>query len=474
MSTALIWFRLDLRVQDNAALQAAIRLGLEIVPVYIWPPEDEHPWDAGGASKWFLHHALKDLQQSLEAHQLKLIIRKGDALEVLKTLIHETNAQAIFWNRQYEPQAIERDTHIKKTLINQGLHLQSFNSSLLYDPLTIRNKTNNPFQVFTPFWKHCITLGIPEPIQVDIQALQKPNTWPKSDSLDSLELLPKIPWDTGLDQFWQKSIKSNDQRLTYFIKNIVKNYQKDRNYPAKDGTSCLSPYLHFGQLGPRQIIAALKEAGCDHHPSAQVFTKEIVWREFAYHLLYHFPDTPDKPLKTDFERFPWVQNKHFVKAWQRGKTGYPLVDAGMRQLWETGWLHNRIRMVVGSFLVKHLLQPWQVGSKWFWDTLVDADLANNTLGWQWVCGCGADAAPYFRVFNPVLQSEKFDFEGLYIKRYVPELKNLQAPYIHRPWEAPESLLLEAGIVLGKDYPHPIVELTKGRDAALAAYNKIKN
>ncbi|MFN4174512.1 MAG: cryptochrome/photolyase family protein, partial [Parachlamydiaceae bacterium] len=400
---AIVWFRQDLRIQDNAALFEAVKRG-EVYPVYIWSPEEEGIWKMGGAQKVWLHHSLNELKKDLEEIGLHLTIRSGNALSVLKELIKETKASAVFWSRRYEPNGIKTDSAIKSFLSDSGIEVKSFNASLLNEPWTVSNKQNKPFQVFTPFYKHCLTFDEP------IKPLPRP---PKSQgkklSSETLDLLPKIQWDLGIKKMWQPGSKAAEKMLRSFVEEKAASYQDLRDRPDLTGTSRLSPYLHFGEISPRQIYHEAKKV-----KGGEMYIRQLYWREFAHHLLYHFPETPLRPLRPEWEKFIWSRSDNHLKAWQKGLTGYPLVDAGMRELWTTGWMHNRVRMVVGSFLVKDLLLPWQEGAKWFWDTLVDADLANNTLGWQWVGGCGADAAPYFRVFNPTLQAEKFDPNGDYI------------------------------------------------------------
>jgi deoxyribodipyrimidine photo-lyase len=469
----LLWFRQDLRLEDHPALQAAMSKGGAIIPVYIWSPEEEGEWSLGGASKWWLHGSLLSLQNELKAAGLSLIIRRGSSQEVLNSLAEEVSADAVFWSRRYEPYAIKRDAAIKAALKKKGLQAQSFNSSLLYEPWTISNRQQKPFQVFTPFWRHCTSSQEPD------LPLSKPLTLTHhcyrdvidSDSLDMLDLLPKHRWDSGLTEFWQPGTLGAKKHLNDALKNVVENYIETRDYPAIAGTSTLSPYLHFGEISPRMIWHAVKQH--IQGEAGEPFLRQLGWREFAHHLLYHFPHTPCQPLRSQFNAFPWNDDDEMLKKWQKGYTGYPIVDAGMRQLWSTGWMHNRVRMIVGSFLVKDLLLPWQRGAQWFWDTLVDADLANNTLGWQWVGGCGADAAPYFRIFNPVRQGEKFDEDGVYVKRWVPELKDLPAQWIHKPWEAPDNILRQAGVILGETYPKPIVDHAEARERALQAFAFIK-
>mgnify|MGYP001969699355 CR=1 FL=1 len=471
MPATILWFRSDLRLDDNSALAAAITQGEPVIPIYIWDNRPQRPWPLGEASRWWLHYALEDLDAQLRKVGSRLIIRAGDPQLILEEVLHKTKASHLFWNRQYEPAAIARDKKLKAHFTKSGITVESFNSSLLHEPWEVQNKSGKPFQVFTPFWKHCMTLPMPQKVRVSLKKLQVPKSWPKSESLNSLELLPKVKWDRGLAALWEPTRQGAKKRLKDFVDKALGRYSQDRDRPDLKGTSGLSPYLSFGQLGVREIIDALSKAAPG---SAIKFISELGWREFAHHLLYHFPSTPEKPLRDEFNRFPWKKDAQLIKAWQSGQTGYPIVDAGMAQLWKTGWMHNRVRMIVASVLVKHFLQPWQVGADWFWDTLVDADLANNTLGWQWVAGCGADASPYFRVFNPVLQGEKFDPEGDYVRRYLPHLAKLPKKYIHSPWKAPVSVLHEADVILDDTYPRPKVGLKEGRKRALDAYEKLKS
>lgn len=472
MRPVIVWFRQDLRIEDQPALMAAIERRGAVIPVYIWAPDEEGEWSYGGASRWWLHYSLEKLQDKLEKLGAPLIIRRGASLQTLLDLVQATGADTIFWNRRYEPFSVQRDAFIKAELQKQGAKAQSFNGSLLYEPWTVFNKQNKPFQVFTPFWKHYLSLGEPP------KPLSAPSKIKgyigeiESDTLSSLSLLPKVHWDIGLEQAWRPGEEGARETLDHALKHVIADYQKTRDFPALNGVSHLSPYLHHGEISPRQIWQAIHQRFKADNEGATAFLRQLVWREFGYYLVYHFPYTPAEPLKKDFESFPWKTNYPDLRAWQNGKTGYPFVDAGMRQLWAIGWMHNRARLVAASFLVKDLLIRWQEGSKWFWDTLVDADLANNTLGWQWVAGCGADAAPYFRIFNPIQQGERYDPKGEYVRQWLPELRGLPDKWIHRPWEAPADVLKKAGVELGKTYPYPIVDHAEAREKALEAFAKL--
>lgn len=479
MPATVVWFRNDLRLQDNPALAEAVARGGAIVPLFIHDDEDgESPWPRGGASRWWLHRSLAALDAALRERGSRLTIARGDAATELRGVMKEAGARAVVWSRRYEPAVRQRDQALKTELIAGGFEARSFNAALLFEPHTVQNKSGGPFQVFTPFWRHCSELEVTAPTKLPAGGLTAPSRWPESVELASLALLPRSDWADGFGARWQPGEAGAQAQLKRFLRDAVEAYDERRDFPAGAHTSSLSPHLHFGEIGPRQIWAAVRalsrETGVfPASRGAQVFLKEVGWREFAYHLIYHFPQTPTEPLRKEFAAFPWAKNAAHLRAWQRGRTGYPIVDAGMRELWTTGWMHNRLRMIVASFLVKHLRLSWREGAAWFWDTLVDADLASNTLGWQWSAGCGADAAPYFRVFNPILQGRKFDPRGDYVRRWVPELARLPEEFIHQPWEAPPLELRAAGVELGRSYPAPIVDHGAARDAALAAFKTLK-
>ena len=475
-SPTLVWFHLDLRLADNPALEKAMARRGPILPVFIWAPDEDAPWSPGAASRWWMHQSLRELQASLAERGSKLIIRRGPTVVTLLALAAESGAKVIFWNRRYEPAAIARERELERRARECGFAAEACPGNLLFEPGTILNKDGKPFRVFTAFWRACLAMADPPEPGLAPARILAPARWPSSMDISELGLEPQVDWAAGMRQAWRPGAASAASRLEAFIKSArVASYFKDRDRPDHDGTSRLSPHLHFGEISARQIWHALRgglrSLGADRTAelySAEPYLRQIAWREFSYHLLFHFPQTPQEPMRPEFRSFPWRMDPRSLKMWTRGETGYPLIDAGMRELWHTGWMHNRVRMVAASFLVKHLLIPWQEGAAWFWDTLVDADLANNTMGWQWSAGCGADAAPYFRIFNPVIQGERFDPDGAYVRRWVPELAGIPAAWIHKPWKAPRSLLSEAGVELGKGYPEPIVEHEVARKRALAA------
>ena len=472
----LVWFRFDLRLADNSALAAAVTSGRPIVPLFILDDDAAGPWQLGGASRWWLRGSLESLAASLESLGSRLILRKGEAKSELAALAHDTGATDVYCNRVHEPWAKARDEQIVATLKSRSIGFKTFESSLLFPPETMTGPKGVGYRVFTPFWKACLASAPPTSPLPTPERLRLPKAWPTSDLLERWKLRPAKPdWASGIAEMWTPGEKGAHARLDEFLDGALMHYGTERDRPDRDGVSRLSPHLRFGELSPRQIwdgIAMCAAAG-EGEPGAGVYLRQLGWREFSYNLLNYLPDLSNQEIQENFKRFPWRDDRSARLAWQRGRTGYPLVDASMRELSTTGWMHNRVRMVAASFLVKHLLQSWQSGAAWFWDTLVDADLANNSASWQWVAGCGADAAPYFRIFNPVLQGEKFDPNGDYVRRWVPELAKLPTHLIHRPWDASPLELAEAGVRLGETYPKPIVDHGAARARALAALASIK-
>lgn len=472
----IMWFRQDLRLRDNQALASAVRCGRPLLAVYIF--DENIAWSPGGASRWWLHKSIESLTADLAEKETKLILKRGDTVKVLQDLVKVSGANTIYCSRQYEPAAIALENAVHDKMASNGVDVKRFAGYLLFEPESIKTQGGTPFKVFTPFWRACCQYDVPKkplptPRKIKCAAAQ---TKVKSERLSDWNLLPKKPnWAEGFDEFWQPGEHGAWRKLRSFLSNGLKDYDHGRDIPAKPNTSGLSPHLHFGEISPRIIWHEIKKKETTANTEdTKSFLSEVGWREFSHHLLFFWPELPEAPFKSRFANFAWADDNKALNAWQRGHTGIPLVDAGMRQLWQSGWMHNRVRMIVASFLVKNLLIPWQQGEKWFWDTLVDANLANNAAGWQWVAGSGADAAPYFRIFNPVSQSKKFDPEGDYIRRWVPELEDLAAKHIHEPWLAPEDVLRDAGITLGKDYPEPITDLKTSRERALALHAELGN
>jgi deoxyribodipyrimidine photo-lyase len=468
----IMWFRQDFRLRDNPAYAAACASGARVLPIYILDDEAAGAWERGAASRWWLHHALQDMRTAMDGN---LHVFAGNTEEILLWLVEQTSATSLHYNACYEPWQKTLDATVHKAMEAQQVRTHVHHANLLFHPESIVNGSGDPYKVFTYFYKNgCLKHTAPPRHPLEQPATPAFATFSSDTTIDDLRLLPTIAWDGIMKSRWKVGEDAGKTQLQHFLMKELHDYHNGRNRPDRQGTSSLSPYLHFGHISPHQVWYAVKDYAVHHDISegAEVFLSEIGWREFAYYMLYHFPTFPDANFQSKFNDFAWEHNPAHLKAWQQGKTGYPIVDAGMRQLWQEGWMHNRVRMIVGSFLIKDLLIDWREGEKWFWDTLLDADLASNSMGWQWVAGSGADAAPYFRIFNPVSQGEKFDPSGDYVRRYVPELKHLSKKYIHKPWEADTSTLEEAGIVLGKHYPKPIVDHAQARDEALKRFKAI--
>jgi deoxyribodipyrimidine photo-lyase len=474
----IVWLRRDLRLADNGALAAAVRSGRKVVPVFVHDPANECPWPTGGAGRWWLHHSLAALGRALAERGVGLILRRGDSVEILREIAAETGAVAVHANRCYQPLGMSLGARISTAMQAQGLAFQSFPGTLLVEPMTMSNQDGEPYKVFTPFWrtlKEDLRLEAPLPAPDRVRGLEVP---PASEDLDDWGLLQRRPdWAGGLAATWTPGETGARARLAEFLDKGLPDYRHERNRPDRPGTSRLSPHLHWGEITPRQVWLAIDQharaSGGRLDDDADAFQRELGWREFSHHQLYHWPNLAETSWRPAFENFPWSGAEEKIRAWRRGMTGYPIVDAGMRELWATGWMHNRVRMIVASFLVKDLMVPWQTGEAWFWDTLVDANVAQNAANWQWIAGSGADAAPYFRIFNPVLQAEKFDPSARYVRTWVPEIARLPDAFIHKPWAAPAEALAAAQIVLGDTYPKPIVDHAEAREAALAAYAQIR-
>ena len=476
-NTAIYWFRNDLRLHDLNGLHAAAEHA-SVLPVYIFDPEEGGDWRIGGAAQWWLHYSLERLAADIAKRGGQLILKRGKPQQILANLARQTGASTVYCSRQYQPwaDALERETH--ESLAAMGARLKRYPGTLLFEPGEVLTGSGQLFKVFTPFWRACLRKGppaAPKPAPTvcwaDGQAID-------SDALEDWQLLPQKPnWAEGWTSRWQPGEAGAHEALSAFLANGVQHYGEGRDIPGKRYTSRLSPHLRFGEISPRQVwheaqLAKGQHAGAEG--TVDKFLSEIGWREFCKHLVALFPDMPDRAFNPKFEHFPWAGKPEHLRAWQQGRTGYPIVDAGMRELWQTGFMHNRVRMVVASFLTKHLLTHWREGEQWFWDCLVDADLASNACSWQWVGGSGADAAPYFRIFNPVAQGEKFDKDGDYTRHWVPELAELPNKYLHKPWEAPALTLEAAGVKLGQTYPEPIVDHKTARETALAAYATLKS
>ncbi|HSU07381.1 MAG TPA: deoxyribodipyrimidine photo-lyase [Acetobacteraceae bacterium] len=469
---SIVWFRQDLRLADNPVLSAALRCGSRVLPVFVL---DEHAaglWAPGGAQRWWLHHSLAALSHDLRQRGAGLVLRRGSADEIIPELAKAVGAGTVHAMRCIEPWARRQEQRVSRAVEADGVRLILHQSATLFDPDSVRTHTGTPYRIYTHFaraYRNLSPPGNPKPTPGRIPAIDIC----RSDELADWHLLPTNPdWAGGLRENWQPGETGAMRRLKNFLTERVNCYDKDRDWPDRDGTTKLSPHLHWGEISVATVWHAAQHDGSLSRAREKLLG-ELLWREFAANLLWHNPHLPDHCLRPEFQHMPWRHDSAALHAWRRGRTGVPIVDAGMRQLWHTGWMHNRVRMVVASFLTKHLLLPWQDGEAWFWDTLVDTDLANNSTNWQWVAGCGADAAPFFRVFNPVLQGQKFDPEAAYVRAWVPELRRLGAKQIHAPWQAPPLVLKAAGVELGRSYPYPIVDLVAGRRRALAALRSLQ-
>lgn len=461
----IFWHEYDLRIHNNLALSKALEESHDLLPLFILDPKNF----LGEASKVWLYHSLKNLQKDYKKLGSKLVLQKGYALLVLEQIIKKVKPSSLYYSTRFAPYLYKRDQKVCKKLEKMGVKCYSFNSNYLINPSDVFTKSKTPYSVFTPFWKN---------IEKNIEVKKQP-AYPKklgdsflvkSDNLESLHLLPKKNWTKKIEKKWVIGSDGAKDVLKKFLKSISL-YATYRDFPSVDKTSKLSPYLHFGEISPHEIVYSLKKKSSQK--SAQIFLKELGWREFANYFLFHYPNVTDQNWNKKFDHFPWKTSSKLFKAWREGKTGYPIVDAGMKQLWQIGWMHNRVRMIVASFLIKDLLIDWRKGAQWFMETLVDADIAQNCMNWQWVAGCGPDAAPYFRIFNPVLQGEKFDPHGEYVKKYLPELSSLPSQWIHKPFLAPQDVLDKASLILGKDYPLPIIDHDRAKNIALKMYKKIK-
>jgi deoxyribodipyrimidine photo-lyase len=467
----IVWFRQVMRLADHPALLAAVATGHPVIPVYILDDEAPGQWRLGGARRWWLHHSIAALDQALRDRGSRLLLRRGSTIDHLRDLARQLNASAVYATRSLEPWARTLEANAQAALAADGVELKRFPGASLFDPDDVRSKSGRPFGLYAPFRRSIADRDVPAPLSAP-DAIRSLAHLPGGDKLEHWQLLPRTPdWAGGLRETWVPGEEAAAAQLESFLQNGIEAYHELRDRPDLQGTSRLSPYLVNGELSLRTCwhAACVREGGM----GVEAFLRELAWREYSCHLLFHWPAIPEEPFRSEYSEFPWNDDRAALLAWQRGRTGYPMVDAGMRQLWHTGWMHNRVRMITASFLIKHLLLPWQAGETWFWDTLVDADLASNAVNWQWVAGSGADAAPYFRIFNPVKQGETHDPNGDYVRRWVPELAKLPAAHIHAPWQGPDRELERAGVILGKTYPRPLVDHAAARARALAAFENMR-
>lgn len=474
----LHWFRQDLRLVDNPALAAAAATGRPVLLLYILDDQTPGSWKMGGASCWWLHQSLSALANDLDARGNRLILRRGRAVSIVAELAREVGASDVFFTRRYEPFAAREELELVHLLEADGRRARRHGGNLLFEPEALTTGAGGPYKVFTPFYNAAMKTLRAQSLKSGPKKIAALKTFPAGDDLAEWRLLPRAPdWSAGIAEVWTPGEKGAEAAVDRFVEDGLAGYAEARDRPAVAGTSRLSPHLHFGEIGPRRcwqrIADGIQARTGGLGKGADAYLRELIWREFSHHLLHHWPDLADVPFRVPFAAFPWRQDLAGLRAWQKGLTGYPIVDAGMRELWHTGWMHNRVRMIAASFLVKDLLIDWREGERWFWDTLVDADLANNAAGWQWVAGSGADAAPYFRIFNPVLQGERFDPDGDYVRHWIPALARMPAKHIHAPWQAPDSVLKNADVRLGDTYPYPIVDHKAAKERALAAFRGLK-
>ncbi|TPW25925.1 cryptochrome/photolyase family protein [Pararhizobium mangrovi] len=472
----VVWLRNDLRLDDNPPLAAAAETGRPVVPLVVFDEESKDVRQLGGAHKWWFHHSLESLATSFRGKGSQLTLRRGEGAKIVPEVMEEVGADALVFNRRYDEGSRAVDDAVVEAL-GDDVAVTRYAGNLLHNPDEVETNSGGYYKVYTPFMKTVMKQKRRAPVDAP-SGFKQPDSFPKSDKLEDWDLLPTKPdWSGGIRDFWTVGEKAAHDRFADFCDECLGGYDAGRDKPDKDATSRMSPHLRWGEISPIRLwhTANAYAERRKTIPSGDLesFLQELVWRDFNYNLLYNFGPMATKDFNSRFDDFPWKSSKKSLEAWQAGKTGYPIVDAGMRQLWETGWMHNRIRMVVGSFLTKDLLIDWREGERWFWDTLVDGDIASNTAQWQWIGGTGADAQPFFRIFNPITQSERFDKNGDYIRRFVPELKDLPTKVLHAPWDADEETLEKAGVKLGETYPKPIIDHKKARDRALGAYDEVK-
>ncbi|QPC45951.1 cryptochrome/photolyase family protein [Mangrovibacillus cuniculi] len=469
MQTSLLLLRDTFRLHDHPGLYHAVQSG-EVIPLVVIDNDSNFSFPISGAKAWWLHHAILSFQQSLEKIGGKLWYRMGDTLEVVKSFVETKKIHQVVFHYQLHPEGWEKDLALADWLKSNNITYKIFDGTTIFSPWEVSKQDGTPYRVYSPYFRACMAQPLPKPLKA-VKDITVPSAFPlPQGDISDLGLHPSIAWYKEMDKKWTISEAYAVKLVKKFTEYDLGRYNQLRDFPAVDKTSTISPYLATGMLSAKSVASYITKKGDGRE---EPFMRQLIWRDFAYHLLYHFPKTIKQPLNPNFENFAWETDNQVLEKWKKGMTGYPIVDAGMRQLWRTGHMHNRVRMIVASFLTKHLLQPWQIGAEWFMDTLVDADIANNTMGWQWVAGSGADASPYFRIFNPTVQSKKFDKSGEYIKKWVPELAGIPEKYIHEPWTAPDHILKDAGVKLGVDYPSPMVDHKAARERALAKYQEIK-